>query len=81
MANPNLFHAPDGSGYDFFSSQVLDMDSRNPQVAARLLGAYGIWRKLDDQRQDLIKAQLLYIIAAKPSKNTLEIASKTLGVE
>ena len=81
MANPNLFHAPDGSGYDFFTAQVLDMDGRNPQVAARLLGAYGIWRKLDDQRQSQIKEQLRRVIAAEPSKNTLEIASKTLGAD
>lgn len=80
MANPNLFHAPDGSGYEFFTEQVLDMDSRNPQVAARLLGAYEIWRKLDDQRQALIKDQLNFVIEAKPSKNVLEIASKTLGI-
>ena len=79
MANPKLFHAPDGSGYDFFTGQVLDMDSRNPQVAARLLGAYEIWRKLDDRRQAQIKDQLNTVIASNPSKNVLEIATKTLG--
>jgi aminopeptidase N len=79
MGNPNLFHAPDGSGYDFFTQQVLDMDSRNPQVAARLLGAYEIWRKLDDGRQAQIQAQLRFVIASNPSKNVLEIASKTVG--
>jgi len=60
------------------------MDGRNPSVAARLLGVYEIWRneiwrKLDTQRQDLIKAQLRRVIKSKPSKNVLEIASKTLG--
>ncbi len=79
MANPHLFHAPNGSGYNFFTEQVLDMDSRNPQVAARLLGAYEVWRKLDTDRQALIKAQLRHVIASKPSKNVLEIATKTLG--
>ena len=79
MANPNLFHAPDGSGYDFFTDQVLDMDSRNPQVAARLLGAYEIWRKLDKKRQEQIQAQLRIVIDSNPSKNVLEIATKTLG--
>ena len=79
MNNPHLFHDPSGSGYDFFTAQVLDMDGRNPSVAARLLGVYEIWRKLDTQRQDLIKAQLRRVIKSKPSKNVLEIASKTLG--
>jgi len=79
MSNAELFHRIDGSGYDFFTDQVLDMDSRNPQIAARLLGAFEIWRKLDDHRQNLIAAQLDYIIASKPSKNVLEIAEKTRG--
>jgi aminopeptidase N len=79
MGNPDMFHAPDGSGYDFFTAQVMDMDSRNPQIAARLLGAYEVWRKLDKDRQALIQMQLKSIIKSKPSKNVLEIATKTLG--
>ncbi len=79
MGNADLFHKMDGSGYAFFTDKVLDMDKRNPGVAARLLGAFGIWRKLDNHRQEMIKAQLMRIIAEKPSKNVLEIAQKTLG--
>ena len=79
MNNPAGFHHISGAGYRLFSAQILDMDSRNPQVAARLLGVYEIWRKLDKTRQSLIRAELKKIIAAKPSKNVLEIAAKTLG--
>ena len=79
MGNADLFHKIDGSGYRFFADQVLDMDSRNPSVAARLLGAFEVWRKLDDERQTLIGTELQRVIAAKPSKNVLEIAQKTLG--
>ncbi len=79
MNNPHLFHHVSGAGYDFFTAQVLDMDSRNPSVAARLLSVYEIWRKLDTQRQGQIKDQLRQVFASKPSKNTLEIATKTLG--
>ena len=79
MSNPHLFHHVTGTGYEFFTEQVLDMDSRNPSVAARLLGVYEIWRKLDVNRQEQIKEQLLNVIKSKPSKNVLEIASKTLG--
>lgn len=80
MGNAELFHKIDGSGYAFFADQVLDMDSRNPQIAARLLGAFEIWRKLDKTRQAMIAAELDRIIASKPSKNVLEIAEKTRGV-
>ena len=79
LNNAQLFHAPDGSGYRFFTDQVLDMDKRNPSVAARLLGVYEIWSKLDQDRQALIRTELARVMAAKPSKNTLEIAAKTLG--
>jgi len=79
MGNADLFHKNDGSGYNFFTDHVLDMDSRNPQIAARLLGAFEIWKKLDLGRQSLIRDQLDRIIASKPSKNVLEIAQKTRG--
>ena len=79
ISNPMGFHHISGAGYALFAEQVLDMDSRNPQVAARLLGVFEIWRKLDTQRQALILAELDAIIASSPSKNVLEIALKTLG--
>jgi aminopeptidase N len=76
MGNMELFHAYDGSGYRFFREQVQDMDSRNPSVAARLLGVFEIARKLDTHRQKLILTELNQIITDKPSKNVLEIAQK-----
>ncbi len=79
MNNPKGFHHVTGIGYSLFTQQIMDMDSQNPQIAARLLGTYEIWRKLDTHRQDLIRTELETIIASKPSKNTLEIAVKTLG--
>jgi len=79
MGNPSLFHKADGSGYAFFTDQVLDMDGRNPQIAARLLGAFEVWRKLDLRRQAMIISELDRIIDSNPSKNVLEIAQKTRG--
>ncbi len=74
--NPSLFHHINGSGYGFFTDEVLDMDSRNPQVAARLAGAYEIWPKLDSARRSLIKAELARILAGNSSKNLAEIIQK-----
>lgn len=79
MNNPELFHHISGQGYDFYTNEILEMDGRNPQVAARLSGAYDIWPKLDNERQALIKQQLDRIMASKPSKNLSEIAGKILG--
>ena len=37
--SPAAFHKSDGSGYEFIADQVIDLDGRNPQVAARLAGS------------------------------------------
>ena len=37
--NAACFHAPDGSGYDFWAERVMELDALNPQVAARLARA------------------------------------------
>ena len=78
-ANPAAFHALDGSGYAFVAEQVLDLGARNPQVAARLCGAFSAWKKHDAKRQALMKAQLERIRDAKGvSKDVLEIATRSL---
>ncbi len=79
MNNSEAFHNSDGSGYAFFADQVLDMDSRNPQIAARLLGAFEVLPKLETSLQNLAREQIMRIIKSKPSKNVLEIASKIAG--
>lgn len=81
MANPVNFHAANGSGYSFFTDRVLEMDAKNPGVAARLLGVFEIWPRLDEDRQFMICQELIRVIDSNPSKNVLEIASKTLGAD
>lgn len=77
--NPVRFNDKSGAGYRLIADQVMEIDGRNPQVAARLMGAFGHWRTLDPRRQDLIKAEITRILA-KPglSSNVYEIASKIL---
>ena len=77
--NPYLFHHHNGSGYSFFSKQIKKMDKINPQIAARLLGIFEVWRKLDTPRQQLVRKELEQIIGSNPSKNVLEIAQKIIG--
>ena len=45
-ANAAAFHRSDASGYVFWSERVLELDSFNPQVAARLARSMDRWRKL-----------------------------------
>ena len=79
-ANPIRFHARDGDGYRFLGEQLLAIDPANPQLAARLLGAFARWRRFDTQRQGLMRAQLERVLAAPGlSRDCYEVASKTLG--
>ena len=79
--NPTVFHAKDGSGYDFIAEQTLAVDKINPQVAATLPVALGNWKKFDPERQEKMKAALNKIISEPGlSPNTYEIVSKSLDM-
>ncbi|XP_062191518.1 puromycin-sensitive aminopeptidase-like [Phragmites australis] len=78
--SPVNFHAKDGSGYKFLGEVVLQLDKINPQVASRMVSAFSRWRRYDETRQALAKAQLEMIISANGlSENVYEIASKSLA--
>ena len=65
MANPTGFHAISGAGYRLHADQVIRLNSLNPQVAARMAGAFNGWTRYDDRRRDLMRAELQRISAAE----------------
>jgi aminopeptidase N len=78
--NPVQFHQSGGAGYRFLADQVLATDRLNPQIAARLLGPLGSWRRYDKDRQDLMRRELERIVAEPGlSRDVFEIASKSLA--
>ena len=80
MSNPSQFNRSDGAGYFFLRDTVLELDSTNPQVAARLLGALNTWRLLESNRRGLA-AQCLKDIAAskKMSPDLQDIVTRALA--
>ncbi|KAF5730011.1 puromycin-sensitive aminopeptidase isoform X1 [Tripterygium wilfordii] len=79
--SPVNFHAIDGSGYRFLGELVVQLDKLNPQVASRMVSAFSRWRRYDETRQKLAKAQLEMILSSNGlSENVFEIASKSLAV-
>ena len=59
---------------------IRALDPINPQVAARLAGAFETWRRYDANRQALMRAELEAILSQKDlSPNLFEVASKILG--
>jgi aminopeptidase N len=73
------FHRADGAGYAFLADRVIELDRKNPQIAARLLTPLTRWRKLTADRSELMK-QELERIKAQPelSKDVLEVVTKSL---
>lgn len=78
--NQHAFHERQGGGYRFLGDIILALDPINPQTAAKLLPPLGRWRRFDEARQVLMKAELERILAAPGlSKDVFEQASKSLG--
>ncbi|WP_174634640.1 aminopeptidase N [Yersinia thracica] len=56
--NPAAFHATDGSGYQFLVEILSDLNTRNPQVAARLIEPLIRLKRYDSGRQTLMRQAL-----------------------
>ncbi len=79
MVNHTQFHETTGESYKFIADCVMDIDSRNPQVAARVVSSFNQWKKFDSKRRDLAKVQLERILSHKGlSTNVTEIVSNSL---
>ncbi|MFK5956343.1 MAG: aminopeptidase N [Planctomycetota bacterium] len=77
--NQLRFHAADGAGYQFIADCVIELDALNPQLAARIAGAFSQWRRFDASRQGLMKTEMERIgAAANLSKDTGEIIALCL---
>jgi len=73
-------NAPDGGGYDFVAGIVLDLDAKNPQVAARLLAAFKSWRSLEPNRRARAEAALRRVAGhGGLSADVRDIVDRSLG--
>jgi aminopeptidase N len=80
MGNLTQFHRADGAGYDFVADAVLELDPMNPQVAARLLTAFGTWRSMESGRRAEAEEALRKIAAAPSlSRDVSDIVQRSLA--
>ncbi|WP_243078232.1 aminopeptidase N [Pantoea sp. MQR6] len=56
--NPSAFHNKDGSGYQFLTEMLTDLNTRNPQVAARMIEPLIRLKRYDADRQALMRKAL-----------------------
>src|SRR5579863_6541005 len=82
QVNHTQFNRADGAGYDFVADTLLTLDPKNPQVAARLMGAFRSWRVLEPQRRERAEATLRRVAAAPSlSRDVGDIVARTLAAE
>ena len=80
MANQYCFHATDGSGYRLVADEILAIQKQNPQLAARVVGAFNHWKRLDDERSQLMRKELERIQQADLSADVAEIVGNRPGL-
>ncbi|HEX3937386.1 MAG TPA: aminopeptidase N [Xanthobacteraceae bacterium] len=80
QVNHTQFNRRDGAGYGFVADIVLALDPKNPQVAARLMGAFRSWRALEATRRREAEA-VLRRVAAVPalSRDVHDIVARSLA--
>lgn len=74
------FHRPDGSGYNLWVQQVLELDKINPQVASRLARCLDNWRRYTPECSKLM-FKALNRVDAEPnlSSDLREVIRKALN--
>lgn len=77
--NPAAFHRVDASGYVFWSERVLEIDTFNSQVAARLARALDRWKRLVEPYRTAAY-EAIKRVAAKPdlSNDVREVVTRAL---
>lgn len=77
--NMAQFHATDGSGYGFWSENLIELDKINPQVAARLARCMDQWKRYIPALRKPAEEALRYVSRQTLSRDTREIIGKTLS--
>lgn len=79
-ANPAGFHRGDAAGYVFWSERVLELDTINPQVAARLARALDRWKKLAEPYRSAAREAIARVAAKSDlSADVREVVTRALA--
>ncbi len=78
-ANTKLFHAIDGSGYNFMADQLAILDLNNPITASRLSKVFSRWKSYTNPHSEEIYRSLKQMSKLELSANTREVISLMLN--
>jgi aminopeptidase N len=80
QGNPTQFNRADGTGYEFIADNILVLDPKNPQLAARLATSFRTWRTLEEGRRGKAGEALARIKAASAlSRDLSDIVERALA--
>ncbi len=80
MNNLTQFNRADGKAYDLMIDVITRLDPANPQVAARMLTAFGSWRTMEPQRRTKAQTALERLLRQENlSRDVSDIAQRSLG--
>jgi len=77
--NPVAFHRADGAGYALLVEQLPRLDTVNPQVAARLIGAFENHTRLIGPRAQLARTALTRLRAGLHSRDAQDLLNRLLA--
>jgi aminopeptidase N len=78
--NPVKFHDASGKGYAFLRDVIIELNTINPQIAARMVTPLREWKRYTPQLQAHMKAALEAVLATPNlSGDVFEIVSKSLN--
>lgn len=77
-SNAAAFHDEAGESYKFMGEVLAEIDQLNPQVSSRLAGNLIQWRRYDEARGKMMKAELKKLAAMKLSDDLYEIVTRGL---
>jgi aminopeptidase N len=77
--NPVKFHDPSGNGYALLRNAIIELNTINPQIAARLVTPLKEWKRYTPELQALMQAALQTIMdEPQLSNDVFEVVSKSL---
>jgi len=78
-ANQVVFHRQDGAAYRLLADLIIELNSVNPQIGARLLRGMSRWQRFDPARQERLREELERIrMTPNLSKDIHEIISRSV---
>ncbi|MBL4762947.1 MAG: aminopeptidase N [Gammaproteobacteria bacterium] len=79
QGNPAHFHQASGDGYRYIADKIIQIEAKNPQIAARLSGVFLQWKRYVPELSELMREEIERVLAVDGlSNDVFEILSKSL---